>query len=341
MVKISIIIANHQANKLFFNTLASVINSWVSYSEVIVVNNGLNLENTSKIKLWQKQHKSPLIKFLNLEEGNPSLARNMGAKKAKGRYLLFLDNDTQVKKDWLDNVTGYLDNHPHVGAGQLKLLRIGNNTFDSAGELITANGFLVERAREALDNGQFNKASQTFSGKGAAMIIRRKLFYKIGGFDRDYIYYWEEPDLMWRVWKAGFQVKFLWMGCVTHAYGSQAKPTPLIPESNQVYFACRNQILTIAKNAVGWHLWRMLFWVGLAWSGLLVLMLLKCQWNQAKSIVRAFGWLLSNIGLILRKRKWVQTNLKSSDSWIKQLFVKQGISWYAGKALAYISGRGF
>ncbi|MFH2022025.1 MAG: glycosyltransferase family 2 protein [Patescibacteria group bacterium] len=341
MVKISIIIANHQANKLFFNTLASVIKSWASYSEVIVVNNGLDPSQSDQIRRRLNRQHPSAVKLLELVEANPSLARNMGAKVARGKYLLFLDNDIQVEKGWLDRVIEYLDKHPQVGAGQLKLLRMKSNCFDSAGELITANGFLVERAREALDNGQFNKASQIFSGKGAAMIIRRKLFYKIGGFDRDYIYYWEEPDLMWRVWKAGFQVKFLWMGCVTHAYGSQAKPTPLIPESNQVFFACRNQILTIAKNAVGWHLWRMLFWVDMAWCGLLVLMIVKGQWDQAKSIVRAFGWLLSNIKLILHKRKWVQTNLKSSDNWIIQLFAKQDIDWYAGKALAYISGGGF
>ena len=72
---------------------------------------------------------------------NPSWARNEGAKRAKGKYLVFLDNDVAVKPGFLDKVIVYLDQHPKVGAGQLKLLRWGSNRYDSAGDLLTGWGF--------------------------------------------------------------------------------------------------------------------------------------------------------------------------------------------------------
>ncbi|MCX6816278.1 MAG: glycosyltransferase family 2 protein [Candidatus Beckwithbacteria bacterium] len=302
MIKVSIIIANNLANWSFPKQgLGPGL-------ELIVVNNGI------------------------IGPGNPSKARNDGASQAKGKYLVFLDNDTQVKKGWLDQVVKFMDKQPKVGAGQLKLLRMGSNKFDSAGDLLTNNGFLVERAREAEDRGQFDKADKIFSGKGAAMIVRKNVFAKIGGFDETYVYYWEEPDLCWRIWQSGYEVRFLWMGQVYHSYGTKAKPIPKVPAAGQVYLACRNQLMTIIKNAFGWRRWRMLFWVSLSWLGLEIMFVIKGKWRQAWAIERAWFWLLWH---------WPKQQLKGNDQWLEQVTIKRDWEWYIGKGLAFISGRGF
>ena len=285
--------------------------------EVIVVNNGID------------------------GPGNPCWARNQGAKKAKGKYLVFLDNDTQVKKGWLDKVIKFMDQHSKVGAGQLKLLRMGSNKFDSAGDLITNNGFLAERAREVEDQGQFDKAEKIFSGKGAAILVRKDVFAKINGFDEAYVYYWEEPDLFWRVWQAGYEVRFLWMGTVYHNYGTKAKPIPKQPAAGQVYLACRNQLMTIIKNAQSRRL-RMLFWVSLSWLGLEIMFVIKGKWKQAWAIERAWRWLLGHfsqrlIGLWPRPKQ----RLKGSDQWLKQVMIKRDFKWYLGKGVSYVTGKPF
>jgi GT2 family glycosyltransferase len=341
MINISIIIANHRADKLFFQTIRSILNSKLKRFQIIVVNNGLDNDQVLKVKDWINKQNSSVIKLLQIKEGNPSQARNLGATIAQGKYLLFLDNDTQVSKIGLDNLIEYLDSHPKVGAGQLKLLRTKSQSYDSAGELLTSNGFLVERARDAIDREQFNKDLPIFSGKGAAMIVRKDLFEKIGGFDETYVYYWEEPDLFWRVWKSGYEVRFLWMGLVYHAYGTSAKLTPEIPVPGQVYLAHRNHLLTILKNAVGWKLWWMLLSVSLAWVGLELMFLVKGYWQQILAIEKARWWLLLHPKQILVKRGWVMKNLPSSDDWLKQVTVNRSMSWYLGKALAYLTGKGF
>lgn len=266
------------------------------------------------------------------EPGNPCWARNQGARKAKGKYLVFLDNDVTVTKGWLDRAVKFMDKHPRIGAGQLKLLRTGTNKFDSAGDLVTSNGFLAERAREAEDEGQFDKADKIFSGKGAAMIVRKNVFEKVGGFDETYVYYWEEPDLFWRIWQARYEVRFLWMGTVFHAYGTKAKPIPKIPPANQVYLACRNQLMTIIKNAFGWRRWQMLFWVSLSWLGLETMFVVEGKWKQAWAIERAWWWLLGH---------WPKQRLKGNDQWLKQVMIKRDFKWYLGKGVSYVSGRPF
>lgn len=338
-MKVSVIIANHRADKLFFNTVESVLKSLPSWAELIVVNNGMKAKESDKVRRWLK---GKPVKLINLQTGNPAKARNAGVRASQGKYLVFLDNDTQVKQGWLDKVVGYMEENKRVGAGQLKLLRLDRKkVFDSAGDKLTSNGFLAERAREAEDKGQFDQAEPIFSGKGAAMLVRRKVFDKIGGFDEDYVYYWEEPDLFWRVWKVGYEVRFLWMGTVYHAYGTKDKPIPKVPVSSQVFLAYRNQVMTVWKNAVGWTRWRMLFWVGLSWVGLEVFFLLKGKWQQAWAIERAIFWLVRNRGRVARKRSWVQKNLKSDDEWMKQVMIKQGWGWYVGKGMSYVLGRPF
>ena len=280
---------------------------------------------------FPKAGKESWLEVIVVNSTNPSWARNEGAKKAKGKYLVFLDNDTQVKKGWLDKVIKFMDQHSKVGAGQLKLLRMGSNKFDSAGDLITNNGFLAERAREVEDQGQFDKAEKIFSGKGAAILVRKDVFAKINGFDEAYVYYWEEPDLFWRVWQVGYEVRFLWMGTVYHNYGTKAKPIPKQPAAGQVYLACRNQLMTIIKNAQSRRL-RMLFWVSLSWLGLEIMFVIKGKWKQAWAIERAWWWLVKH---------WPKQRRKSNDQWLEKLLVKKDLSWYLGKGAGYVSGRPF
>ena len=221
MVKVSVIIANHRADELFFATVDSVLKSEMKNAELIVVNNGLKEKES---RLIREKLNGQAVKVIEIKQGNPSRARNEGVKVAKGKYLVFLDNDVEVEKNWLKNLVGYLEQNPQIGAGQLKLLRLDRKrVFDSAGDKLVGNGFLAERAQEAVDQGQFDEVDEIFSGKGAAMVVRREIFEEIGGFDEDYVYYWEEPDLLWRVWKTGKKVVFLWMSKVWHAYGSEDK----------------------------------------------------------------------------------------------------------------------
>ena len=338
-VKVSVIIVNHNWDKLFKNTINSICNKGRTFvtMELIVINNGLCGDMASKVDKWLK---GKPVRLLQIQEANPSRARNIGAKVARGKYLLFLDNDTKLGEG-LDRVVSYLDKHSRVGAGQLKLLRTGESKFDSAGEMVSRNGFLVERAREAKDEGQFDHDDLIFSGKGAGMVVRRDVFEKVGGFDEAYVYYWEEPDLFWRVWKSGYEVRFLYMGVVEHAYGTKLKPIPKETAVRQTYLACRNQVMTVYKNGVGWIRVKMLIRIGLCWLGLELLFLVRGKWRHVWAIERATFWWIGNVFKLIRKRRWIKKNLKSDDKWMERVLVKRGVGWYAGKAFAYISGRPF
>jgi len=333
----SIIIACYKPGKDLKYCLDSIYRNTNEPFEVIVVTS----QSSDKI---EKRDKLKIIK-LNTPTG-PVKKRNLGVKLAKGKYLMFLDDDTKVASNWLSPVISYLEENSQIGAGQLKIMKMGKPSyFDSAGEKLTPFGFLSERARSTKDNGQFDQVKPIFSGKTAAMVVRKNIFDKIDGFDEDYFYYWEEPDLCWRIWKAGYQVVFMYMGKVWHAFDlRQKKPNPQ-KLAKVTYLGCRNHLLTIIKNGIGMRRYMMFFTVLTSWIGLSFLFLFKGNAKRFKSIYRALSWLAIHKKEIQKKREKVISNLKSdfySDTqWLNEILVKRNIFWYLGKGISYVLNKPF
>ncbi len=286
------------------------------------------------------------VKLIKTKEFGPAKKRNIAVKKSIGKYLIFLDSDTVVDKNWLNPVVGYLNKNPNVGGGQFKLLKYSDkNVFDSAGEKITPWGFLVERARSSKDKLQFDKVEKIFSIKGAAMIFKRKVFEKAGGFDPNYFIFWEEPDICWRIWKTGKEIVFLYMGKVWHKKEKQNKSSYKKKRSKITYWGCRNQIMTVYKNSVGINRIRMLFCVNLAWLSFLILFSLKGQFEQSKAIINAYKYIFPNFTSLKQKRNKLKQdlgkNFYSDKKWLPKVTIKRGLKWYWGKGSSYLLNKPF
>lgn len=348
MLKASVIIANYNSKKFIKACLESLIkSSKVTPIEVIVIDNNStdgSKEYLKKLKVQSSKLKVQTI--FNSENLGPAKARNIGAKIARGKFLVFLDCDTVVDKNWLKKPIKFLEQHKDIGAAQLKILKMGKEgLFDSAGEKLTRLGFLSERARGAKDIGQFDYVEDIFSGKTAAMIVRSDLFQKIGGFDEDLFMYWEEPDLCWRIWKSGHRVIFLPTGKVWHAYGTKDKIVTQEHSTWITYQGCRNQITTIIKNGVGLRGLRMLITAIVSWIILLLMFLIKLDLKKAKAVLSAFWWLLRNHKILLQKRKRLKKKMgklfNSDPLWFPKIEIKRGISWYFGKGISFVLEKPF
>jgi len=192
-MKLSIIIVNYKADKYLKNCLESIgkNKSW----EVIVIDNSRN----------------------NIGYG---AGCNLGAKRAKGEYLLFLNPDTKILKNSLELMIEYLEKNKDVGILGPKLFNSEKLDLQvsSVGRInpltaIFAFSFLnkwfpqnVFSRKYFMSDWNRNSIKEVEVVSGAALMIRKEVFKKIGGFDEKFFLYFEENDLCLRVKKLGLKV---------------------------------------------------------------------------------------------------------------------------------------
>lgn len=341
---VSVIIVNHNGIEFVDACLYSVLNNNYPNFELIFVDNASTDRSLEYVKqAFGSDYRLRIIE--NPGSFGPAVGRNRGIAVAKGQYIAFLDNDTEVEVSWLTELVKVLESDSTIGAAQSKLLRSEpRDIFDCAGDYLTPVGFLSERARSAKDIGQFDYVSDIFSAKSAASIIPRGVLDKIGAFDEDFYMYLEETDLSWRVWLVGFRVIFIPSSVVYHAFNTPKKYFKRYYTRQIVrYYGCRNYISTLFKNLEFINLIKILpLHIG-CWFLLSIFFALKGNLVDAFYILKGVGWNILNICLLLKKRRFIQTNIrKVSDSYILKIIMdNKKTLYYFGKAFAYVSGKPF
>lgn len=339
---VSVIIVNYNGIEFVDGCLRAVLNSDYSDFEVIFVDNA-SADGSLEYAKNNFGNDARMRFVVNRSSVGPAVGRNNGIAIAKGKYVAFLDNDTEVDKYWLKEAVKVFESDSTIGAAQSKLLKLDRrDVFDCAGDYLTPLGFLSERAREAKDAGQFDYIADIFSAKSAASLIRKELLDRIGGFDEDFYMYLEETDLSWRVWLAGYRVVFIPRSVVYHAYGTRKKAkAQYYPAYLVRYYGCRNYISTLIKNLGLFSLIKILPLHILSWMCLSLMFILKLRLKDAFWIIKANAWNAANIAVLLRKRNFVQKNIrKVRDSQIMaKAMISRSMAYYLGKSVSYIYGR--
>lgn len=335
---VSIIIANYNGSYFLKECIDSILKEKSSSYEILVVDDCSIDKSVLILKSYEKRGKLILVS-LKTNKG-AAHARNVGAIKSKGDILFFLDYDTALTPGWGSALKTFFSTYPKAGMAQAKILKKGTNQFDYAGDYISSFGFLVERAQGAKDQGQFDKVEQIFSVRGAAMIIRKNIFDVIGGFDEDYGYYWEEPDIAWRIWLRGYEVYFLPTITVHHAFGTEEKQVEYYQDNDIVFKGCRNAITTMIKNYEMKNLFLKLPVHVLFWMMLSIPIFIKGEVSKSYAILRGIGWNITHLNLVLAKRSMIQTSRVRSDADVFALVGSpKSAKYYLSKAISFVIGK--
>ncbi len=142
---------------------------------------------------------------------------NQGAKAAKGRYLVFLNNDTIPLDGWLQAMVEEVEQHPDVAVVGSKLL-YEDGTIQHAGVGFSRIFFtpyhLYRMARADMPAVNYRREFQCVTG--ACMLIRREVFEKVGGFDEGYRNGFEDVDLCLKVGEEGWKIVYQPTSVVYH-----------------------------------------------------------------------------------------------------------------------------
>ena len=337
---VSVIVINFNGKEFLQRLFSSLLQTNYSKFEIILVDNASSDGSAELIR--DDFNDSRISVIVNESNLGPSAARNIGFRRARGEFIAFLDNDTEVDKEWLNELIKVFRSDSRIAVAQCKLLNmVERNRYDHAGDFLTPLGFLYERSNHSIDKGQFDKVTDIFSAKSAASMIRSSVYKELGMYDDSYFIFMEETDFCFRVWLAGYRVVFVPKAIVWHAYNTSLKEFKKYYTSYMVRFCgCRNYILTHLKNLSLLNLFRILPFHILSWAVISFIFLLKGRVFDAIYILKGIFWNLFNIHTILKKRAFVQKNIRKVDDDIifSYLMIKQPFSFYLRKAILYLKG---
>ena len=208
-INLSIIIPHHNNYSIIKNCLQSLLDANIEDSEIIVIDN--NSADDSFINL-NKDFNDSIILIKNSENSGYAGGCNLGAKKAKGKFLLFLNNDTTHDKNFIKPLIKKIESNQNIACVQPKIKSLKNkNYFDYAGASVGFIDYLVfpfcrGRIFNTIekDEEQYNDSIKVFWTSGTAFITRTSIFKEIGGFDQKLFAHMEEIDYCWKCYLAGY-----------------------------------------------------------------------------------------------------------------------------------------
>lgn len=145
---------------------------------------------------------------------------NGSAALARGDFLCFLNNDTEVTPGWLDALVEVFSKMPDAGMAGARLV-YPDGRQQEAGGIVWSDGSAWNFGRlQDPRQPEFNYIKEADYVSGAAILLRSALFRELGGFDEHYVpAYCEDTDLAFRVRQAGFKVYYQPNANVIHHEG--------------------------------------------------------------------------------------------------------------------------
>lgn len=227
-ITLSIIIVNLNTLDLTEGCIKSIYKNPPKFSfEVFVTDNGSNDGSVEMLKKYDKKYKN-LTAIFNDSNTGYAKANNQGIRKAKGKYIFLLNNDTIVYKNSLDSLVEFAEKTKDAGVVGSKLLNIDGTLQMSCFNFPTIKNAILEYffGKKGLFDKFAPKGSKPVtvdSVVGAAFLITPEAKKKVGILDERYFAYFEDIDYCRQTWKNGLKVYYLPDSVITHYHGATFK----------------------------------------------------------------------------------------------------------------------
>ena len=213
---VSIIIPVYNQFAYTYACLKSILENTADISYEVIIADDVSNDRTTEIK--EIVHNITVIR--NEKNLRFLLNCNNAAKYARGKYIHFLNNDTQVQQEWLNSLVTLIESDSHIGMVGSKLV-YPNGKLQEAGGILWKDGSAWNYGNGMNpSNPEYNYVKEADYISGASIMIRKTLWEEIGGFDELFVpAYCEDSDLAFEVRAHGYKVMYQPKSVVVHFEG--------------------------------------------------------------------------------------------------------------------------
>ena len=308
MAKVSIIVLNWNGKQYLQDCLISLSKVTYKNKEIIVVDN--NSTDGSVEYITEKFPDIQVIK--NKKNYGFAKGNNIGFSASKGEYILLLNNDTKVTPNFLTPLLEDFEKYPNIGCIQPQIRLFKNQQLlDGVGSYLTFTGFLYHFGYlKNRSQKKYTTQKEIFSAKGAAMLLRRVAIENVGLFDEDFFIFFEETDLCFRLWLAGYTVVYEPKSVLYHLGGGDTTSSDSYKYERRMYLSFRNMLCSYLKNFGMQNSFTILPVFICIQIGLLIYYIVSFNFNLVKIMFAAWYWNVIHINSTMKKRNKVQKVLR-------------------------------
>lgn len=327
MAKVSIIIATYNGKQFLEKSVPSVVQSDYQDYEIVICDDCSTDGSYEYLQALQQQY--PHIRLLK-NESNQGAAktRNNAVQSATGEILIFLDNDTEVEPQWMQQPLAILDQDPTIGGVQSTLIDYHHrDQIQLAGVKLIPHACWGAPLLRGLPLDQRFSSPQEIIALSAALFVRKTAHQKIGGFDEKLGVYTEDLEYSLRLWIYGFRIVNAPQSLVFHWTKKVEDRAKMHASRAQIYYhLTKNSLRSLIKNYSALHLMRYLPWCMLIILVRMGMCCIRRDWLSIRKIAEAIIWTLQNMSDTLKAREIVQKQRAQSDQTIAaKVFTKENI----------------
>lgn len=287
---VSIVTVNFNQAKATCELLESLQKITYNSIEIFVVDNDSQNESPDIIK-----EQYPDVTLLKTEK-NLGFAggNNVALPLCKGKYILLINNDTEVDPDFLEPMVNLAESNSKIGMVSPRIQYFYSpGIIQYAGytpfNFITIRNFSIGYSQK--DKGQFNNVSESGSIFGAAMLVPLEVIKEVGMMTDVFFLYYEEHDWAAHIREAGYSLYYQGNSLVYHKESlSTGKDSPF-----KAYYLTRGRILFARRNTKGLQKLLALLYIYFITTPRITLgYIVKFKFNHVWAYWRAVWWNLSH-----------------------------------------------
>ena len=291
---VSVVIISYNRIDRLRETLSELQKQYYQDFEVIVVDNNSHDGSPQSI-----EEEFPEVKLIKLPDNIGIAARNRGIEISHGEFIVLIDDDAVLKKDWIENAVRHFHEEPSLGILASKVLNYDSREIWGWVYGVDVNTFA-------------DKQFEVFDFVACAAAIKKSALDKAGLFSEELFIYWDEDDLSIRIIDSGYKILY----CPDLvAYHKISSGQNAMRSKRSAYYQTRNAI---------WYYWKYYpVWVATVVSCYSIpyhlsrALRYRCLWSCLKGILDAF----IGMPVILKKRRPVrkETWRKAASPKVKRL----------------------